>query len=89
MGLEHALAIQLPPQLVGVGDWDHLSQAVFKASVQNLVTRDRSCRRVIPTAKGEEKPDHVLRVAGPPLMHVDRDPRCDVFLAGQKKSTTA
>ena len=82
MGPVHALFTQLPAQLVGVGHWDHLSPTIFKVSVQNLVTRNRGCRGVILAAKGEEKPDHVLRVTVLPLLHINFDSRFDEFLSG-------
>jgi len=89
MGTGHALAIQLLPQLAGVGDWDGLAQAVFETSVQNLVARDGSRRGVIMAAKGKEKSDHILRVAVLPLAHVGSDPRSDGCLSGQKQSVAA
>ena len=81
MGLGHALVFQPLPQFVGIGDRDHLSGTIFKALLQGFVAGDRSNRGVALTAKGEEEPDHVLRVAVLPLAHVDIDPRCDGFLS--------
>jgi len=80
MEAEHPLGIKPLLQLIGVGDWDHLSQTVLKALVQRHVTGDRSRRGIILTAKGKEKPDHVLRVTALLLTHVDLDPRFDGFL---------
>jgi hypothetical protein len=77
----HVLGVQPPPQLIRVGDWDHLSGTVFKALVQGLVTRNRSHRGIILTAKGQEKPDHILRVTVLPSIHVDLDPTLDGFLS--------
>ena len=83
MGLEHALVIQPPLKLSAVRDRGHRSETLFKALVQGLVAGDRSCRGVILTAGGEEKQDHVFRVAVPPWAHVDRDPGFDVVLPKQ------
>ena len=77
MESEHALVIQLLPQLGGVGDWDHLSETIFKEPIQGLVTRDRSRRGIILAAKGEQELNHCLRVTVLPLAHVDLDPRLD------------
>ena len=81
MELGHALVLQPLPQFVRVGDRDHLSGTVLKALLQGLVAGDRSNQGVALTAKGEEEPDYVLRVAILSLAHVDIDPRCDGFLS--------
>lgn len=80
MGLDHVLGIQPLPQLLRVSDSDHLSETVFKAPIQGLITRDRSRRRVILAAKSKEEPDHILRVAVLPLVHVDLDCKLNRFL---------
>jgi len=87
MGSEHALAIQPLLDLFRVGNRDNLPEALFEASVQNLVTRDGSRRRVVLAAKSEEESDHVLWVAVPLLFHVGLDPRYNGFLPGQTKLT--
>jgi len=78
MGLEHVLGIQSLPQLPRVSDREHLSETVFEASIQCLITRDRSRRRVILAAKSKEKPNHIFRVAVLPLVHVDFDRKFDL-----------
>lgn len=76
-------------QPIGVGNWDHLSQAISKTSIQSLVTSYGSRRGVVLTAKGKEKPDHVLRVAVLPLAHVNPDARFHEFLSGKIERVTA
>jgi len=80
MGIEYVLGIQPLPQL-RASDRGYLSETVFKTSVESLITGDGSRRGIILTAKSKEKPDHILRVAILPLVHVDRDPKSDSFLS--------
>lgn len=80
MGMGYVLGIQPLPQL-RAGGRGYLSETVSKTFVQSLITRDRSRRGIILTAKSKEKPDHILRFAILPLVHVDRDPKFDGFLS--------
>ena len=51
--------------------------------VQNLVSGEGRTRGDVLAAKGEEKHDHVPRVAEFPSFHVDLNPRFDGSLAVQ------
>ena len=86
MGMGYVLGIQPLPQL-RAGGRGYLSETVTKTFVQSLITRDRSRRGIILTAKSKEKPDHILRFAILPLVHVDRDPKFDGFLSWRTHCT--
>jgi hypothetical protein len=78
---DHILAFQLLLQCETVRNWYHASTAVFEAFVEILVTASRSRREVASAANGEEKLDHVLRVAMLSFFHVDLYPRPNRFLS--------
>jgi hypothetical protein len=79
--LVRVLDSQPPFQFDIVGDWGHALVAVIETFIQIIVTGNGSRRGVALTAKGEEKRDHVLRVAVLPLLHVRFYPGLDRFLS--------